>query len=64
MGDINSKGPLAIILKCNAILVGISVERILFDIECWKELKQKLISFYLSYFIKTASGEFAKQQSV
>ena len=42
---------------------GISVERILFDVSYWTDLKQKLNSFYFTHFIKTASSEFAKQQS-
>ena len=39
---------------------GISVERILFDPAYWRELKEKLQSFYFTHFIKIASSEFVK----
>lgn len=39
---------------------GISVERIPFDAAHWASLKQKLSTYYLTHFIKTAASEFAK----
>ena len=39
---------------------GISVERIPFDAAYWASLKQKLSTYYLTHFIKTAASEFAK----